>query len=1093
MALYNEAKEAKKLLSQLINQCVLENETVKSCIKARRAVVTTAANTTVANRVGVKLIGDNTELFLPYNPVFAPDELVKGMIVSVWYNYSLNNGIVMQDAKWQQGGNASGGQEFDPAGTYPELTSGKATADAAGNTITSFYAHGLKLDIDNSTFVITATLIDGEGNTLSSEKIDLPLESVVVDGEFNAQNDTIELTLQNGNTIDIPVGDLIDGLASQTEVDNIVNGSTTVGKAANVTSQINGHAISDIFESDGTTVKNASEAEILTDGLSVGNSASSTIQGYYQFLTAPQLDNYQQTNIRLEFTDTNIANYPESICGIELRYYHSPTAPNGVDVYVLYGNPDILNNVWVSVTANNGIALYFYSRGRYSSIHVKAFYQGKRSLTNADNFNIFENTTSYIAELPADNTNTALPDLEHYSLITQAESAINDGDGNQISTTYAKQNGTYQNLMAGGVQAELLANNSSLNSCIPDEIGMWKMWYVSTDGNAQTITDKPTGVTTAFKVEAIRILEVTGGARVIQRLNDMRSNEFARYGAENGSGGTNFQAWKEIVTADGSYPTLGAGYLAKQHSLRRNTTTAGWLKIGTVPSSTFSTYVDYSCIMLIHGIFRGSLRTTAPKTAIIEIEVRKYPTSVGDQRIGIIAGDIPTDRLCYVIEDNLDMSIYLYDNYMENVNYSCEIISEYASRTGASDAVQYNVFEWGDSPAAALPSAPSGAVYAVNRNRAAQADKLSTAGTIRTNLASTSSPTYTNGGNITPGVTGILPYANGGLGSNNFSNTQGILTAPASSSDTVHSLPRGTTGQVLTARSNNVPQWTNQSALNVGYATNAGFANEAEHADSADSAGNATNLGGRPASDYITVDDTDIEKAVIIDTDQTVTGQKIFTNELNAFYGIAFEAGEGGSFAIGRSYGETSPIGTTVYGARSITRYNTSNIGVMAQIQLDSSMEYTARSHEFNGTVYLPSNTYLGISQGTAPTIEDYVVSYGDLIAYCRSLIYTNNIAASWQSYYQANPFNARQGYIRLNYSSTNDVLICFGIFRTSGTITFPRSYSFAPFVLVAPGSKSDMLTSRGVPTNVTTTNFTTNSSGTYPQMWLSIGLCPVS
>lgn len=111
------------------------------------------------------------------------------------------------------------------------------------DNIKTFYAHGLKFDINNSTFVITATLTDGEGNTLSSEKIDLPLESVVVDGEFNAQNDTIVLTLQNGNTIDIPVGDLIDGLASQIEVDDlsenvqkIINGTTTVGKAGTANS-----------------------------------------------------------------------------------------------------------------------------------------------------------------------------------------------------------------------------------------------------------------------------------------------------------------------------------------------------------------------------------------------------------------------------------------------------------------------------------------------------------------------------------------------------------------------------------------------------------------------------------------------------------------------------------------------------------------------------------------------------------------------------------------------------------------------------------------------------------------------------------------
>jgi hypothetical protein len=44
----------------------------------------------------------------------------------------------------------------------------------------------------------------------------LPLESVVVNGEYDATNQKIILTLQNGNTIDIPVGALIGGL--QTEI-----------------------------------------------------------------------------------------------------------------------------------------------------------------------------------------------------------------------------------------------------------------------------------------------------------------------------------------------------------------------------------------------------------------------------------------------------------------------------------------------------------------------------------------------------------------------------------------------------------------------------------------------------------------------------------------------------------------------------------------------------------------------------------------------------------------------------------------------------------------------------------------------------------
>lgn len=47
---------------------------------------------------------------------------------------------------------------------------------------------------------------------------------------------------------------------------------------------------------------------------------------------------------------------------------------------------------------------------------------------------------------------------------------------------------------------------------------------------------------------------------------------------------------------------------------------------------------------------------------------------------------------------------------------------------------------------------------------AAAATKLATGRTIRTNLASTSASTFDGSGNITPGVSGILPIANGGTG-----------------------------------------------------------------------------------------------------------------------------------------------------------------------------------------------------------------------------------------------------------------------------------------------------------------------------------------
>lgn len=99
MEFYNEAEKVQQLLINFINECVANNEIIKSCIKAKRAIVTTVPNP-ATQLVGIKLIGDNTEIFLPYNSTFTPSDLSVNKIVSVWYNYSLNNGIVMKNSTW---------------------------------------------------------------------------------------------------------------------------------------------------------------------------------------------------------------------------------------------------------------------------------------------------------------------------------------------------------------------------------------------------------------------------------------------------------------------------------------------------------------------------------------------------------------------------------------------------------------------------------------------------------------------------------------------------------------------------------------------------------------------------------------------------------------------------------------------------------------------------------------------------------------------------------------------------------------------------------------------------------------------------------
>lgn len=81
---------------------------------------------------------------------------------------------------------------------------------------TTKYGASLVFSVDSTTYVLTATLKDQDGNTLgTAQTVDLPLESVVVNGSYDATNKKIVLTLQSGSTIDIPVADLIAGLQSE--------------------------------------------------------------------------------------------------------------------------------------------------------------------------------------------------------------------------------------------------------------------------------------------------------------------------------------------------------------------------------------------------------------------------------------------------------------------------------------------------------------------------------------------------------------------------------------------------------------------------------------------------------------------------------------------------------------------------------------------------------------------------------------------------------------------------------------------------------------------------------------------------------------
>ena len=128
------------------------------------------------------------------------------------------------------------GSALTPTNKSVNITVPTSAADLGALADTTKYGASFSMTINNSTFVITAQLKDQDGNNLgTAQTIDLPLESVVVDGEYVAASKKIVLTLQNGNTVDIPVGDLVAGLQTEITASNklsadLVDDSTSTNK-----------------------------------------------------------------------------------------------------------------------------------------------------------------------------------------------------------------------------------------------------------------------------------------------------------------------------------------------------------------------------------------------------------------------------------------------------------------------------------------------------------------------------------------------------------------------------------------------------------------------------------------------------------------------------------------------------------------------------------------------------------------------------------------------------------------------------------------------------------------------------------------------
>lgn len=105
----------------------------------------------------------------------------------------------------------------------------KAEQDSNGNNIVNTYGAAIEMSIDNSTYVVSLKLKNAEGTQLGeTQTIDLPIESMVVNGSYDSSTKEVVLTLDNGNEVRFSVADLVSGLAKTSDLASYVPTSRTV-------------------------------------------------------------------------------------------------------------------------------------------------------------------------------------------------------------------------------------------------------------------------------------------------------------------------------------------------------------------------------------------------------------------------------------------------------------------------------------------------------------------------------------------------------------------------------------------------------------------------------------------------------------------------------------------------------------------------------------------------------------------------------------------------------------------------------------------------------------------------------------------------
>lgn len=212
--------------------------------------------------------GNEIQNVVAQNLVSAPSVVKEGQF---YWNTSDKKGYIFDGSEWvdltSQGAIYSGGNGINIStdkkisinetivalkSDIPIVNNGKLTISRNGTEIGNFYAdsstsktidivvptqasdidalpdttkYGSTIDVslNETDYKLTLTLKDQTGATLSTKTVDFPIESLVVNVEYDDATKSLNIILKNGQTLNVPLSAIISGLQNEITSTNKLN------------------------------------------------------------------------------------------------------------------------------------------------------------------------------------------------------------------------------------------------------------------------------------------------------------------------------------------------------------------------------------------------------------------------------------------------------------------------------------------------------------------------------------------------------------------------------------------------------------------------------------------------------------------------------------------------------------------------------------------------------------------------------------------------------------------------------------------------------------------------------------------------------